>query len=103
MCAMVESMATIDIRRSNSLGKAAAREKTEALAKRMEEKLEMKWQWKGDSLAFEAPKGPGKGTKGTIHVSDAEVHVEVDLPLLLRAFKGKVEGRINDELDKILA
>lgn len=100
---MFELMATIDIRRSNSLGKAAARDKTEALAKRMEEKLGLQWQWKGDQLDFEAPKGPGKGTKGSIHVDDANVRVQVDLPLLLRAFKGKVEGRINEELDKILA
>lgn len=99
---MVGFMSTIDIRRSNSLGKAAAREKTEALAKRMQEKLDMQWHWEGDQLEFSAPKGPGKGTKGSIHVDDAEVRVKVDLPLLLRAFKGKVEGRINDELNKIL-
>lgn len=95
-------MSTIDIRRSNSLGKAAAREKTEALARRMEEKFGLQWSWKGDSLAFQAPKGPAKGTNGTIHVDDANVRVQVDLPLLLRAFKGKVEDRINDELTKIL-
>ncbi len=100
---MVGFMSTIDIRRSNSLGKAAAREKTEALAKRMQEKLDLQWHWKGDQLEFEAPKGPGKGTKGSIHVDDSQVRVQVDLPLLLRAFKGKVEGRINDELDKILS
>jgi putative polyhydroxyalkanoate system protein len=95
-------MAQIDIRRANPLGKAAARERTEALAKRLEAKFDIRWQWKGDDLAFNAPHGPAKGTTGTISVDDAHVRVQVALPLLLRAFKGRVEDRVNDELDKLL-
>lgn len=96
-------MAQIDIRRANSLGKAEARERTEALAKRLETKFGIRWQWKGDDLSFNAPQGPAKGTTGTISVEDTSVRVQVALPLLLRAFKGKVEDRVNDELNKILA
>lgn len=96
-------MAQIDIRRANTLGKAPAREKTEALAKRLEEKFGIRWHWNGDNLAFNAPQGAAKGTSGTISVDDANIRVQVELPLLLRAFRGKVESRVNDELDKILA
>ncbi|MCY1058331.1 polyhydroxyalkanoic acid system family protein [Nannocystis sp. SCPEA4] len=96
-------MAQIDIRRANSLGKATARERTEALARRLETKFGIRWQWKGDDLSFNAPQGPAKGTTGTISVEDANVRVQVALPLLLRAFKGRVEDRVNEELDKLLA
>jgi putative polyhydroxyalkanoate system protein len=96
-------MAQIDIRRANSLGKAPVRERAEALARRLETKFGIRWQWSGDDLSFNAPKGPAKGTTGTISVDDASVRVQVALPLLLRAFKGKVEGHVNDELDKLLA
>lgn len=96
-------MAQIDIRRANTLGKAPAREKTEALAKRLEQKFGIDWRWDGDNLSFRAPQGAAKGTRGTISVDDANIRVQVELPLLLRAFKGKVEDRVNDELDKLLA
>lgn len=95
-------MAQVDIRRANTLGKASAREKTEALAKRLEQKFGIDWRWNGDDLAFHAPQGAAKGTRGTISIHDADIRVQVDLPLLLRAFKGKVEDRVKEELDKIL-
>lgn len=96
-------MSTIDIRRKNTHGKAAAREKTEHLAARMKEKFGLNSEWQGDVLGFEAPKGAAKGTKGKIHLAEDTVRVEVDLPLLLRGFKGTVEKRIEEELDKLLA
>lgn len=95
-------MSTIDISRKNPLGLSAARQKTEHLAKRMEEKFGMECKWSGDNVDFEAPKGVAKGTSGTIHLSQESVRVTVKLPLLLRGFKGTVESRINEELDKIL-
>jgi putative polyhydroxyalkanoate system protein len=95
-------MAQIDIRRANPLGKATARERTEALARRLETKFDFRWQWKGDDLAFDAPQGPARGTTGTISVEESHVRVQVALPLLLRAFKGRVEDRVKDELDKLL-
>ncbi|MCY0986063.1 polyhydroxyalkanoic acid system family protein [Nannocystis sp. ILAH1] len=95
-------MAQIDIRRANPLGKATARERTEALARRLEAKFDIRWQWKGDDLAFNAPQGPARGTTGTISIEESHVRVQVALPLLLRAFKGRVEDRVKDELDKLV-
>ena len=96
-------MAQVDIRRANKIGKAPARERAEALAKRLETKFGIKWHWAGDDLSFSAPQGPAKGTSGTISVAEQDVRVQVALPLLLRAFKGRVEDRVNEELDKLLA
>lgn len=96
-------MAQIDIRRPNSLAKPDVRQRTEDLARRLATKFGFDWEWSGDDLTFSAPKGAAKGTRGTISVADTSVRVQVALPVLLRAFKRKVEDRVNDELDKLLA
>ncbi len=91
-------MATIDIRRSHSLGKDRAREAAEGIAKRLEHKLAVKYRWEGDDLRFERT-----GAKGRIHVSDDAVRVEVDLGMMLRPMKGKVEQKVHQYLDEALA
>jgi putative polyhydroxyalkanoate system protein len=95
-------MATIDIRRSHTLDREEARSRAEALAKGMEEKLGIRWSWDGDRIRFDVPSGAAKGASGTVAVNPADVRVEVDLPLLLRAMKGMVESKINQKLDTLL-
>lgn len=95
-------MATIDISRKHTLDKEEARKRSEQLAKSMEEKLGIRWHWEGDKIKFDAPSGAAKGATGTVHVDPAAVRVEVDLPFLLRAVKGMVEGKINDKLDTLI-
>ncbi len=95
-------MASIDIRRSHTLGKEVAKQKAESLAKGMETKLGIRWRWEGDKITFDAPSGAAKGATGNVGVTDSEVRVEIDLPFLLRAVKGTIEGRVNDELNKLM-
>jgi len=95
-------MATIDIRRTHTLAKDEAKKRAEELAKGMEAKLDLQWHWEGDHIRFDAPKGPAKGTTGTVEVSDSSVRVQIDLPFLLRVLKGKVESKVNEKLDQIL-
>lgn len=95
-------MATIDIRRQHTLGKDVAKQKAESLAKGMEAKLGIRWHWEGDKIKFDAPSGAAKGATGQVGVSDSEVRVEIDLPFLLRAVKGTIEGRVNEELNKLM-
>jgi putative polyhydroxyalkanoate system protein len=95
-------MATIDISRKHTLDKEEARKRSEQLAKSMEEKLGIRWHWEGDKIKFDAPSGAAKGATGTVHVDPTAVRVEVDLPFLLRAVKGMVEGKINDKLDTLI-
>lgn len=96
-------MATIDIRRAHALGKETARQRAEIIAKGMESKLGIRWRWEGDSIKFDAPSGAAKGATGVVGVTDSDVRVEIDLPFLLRAMKGMIEGRVNDQLDKHMA
>ncbi|HVY47896.1 MAG TPA: polyhydroxyalkanoic acid system family protein [Minicystis sp.] len=95
-------MATIDIRRSHTLEKDEAKRRAEELAKSMQDKLGIRWHWEGDRIRFDAPSGAAKGTTGVVSVDPSAVRVEVDLPFLLRAVKGTVEGKINEKLDALI-
>jgi putative polyhydroxyalkanoate system protein len=95
-------MATIDIRRSHAHGLDDAKTKAEALAKEMEGSLGIRWKWEGNNITFDAPSGAAKGATGKVSCTATEVRVEVDLPFLLRAIKGTIEGKINTKLDNLL-
>jgi putative polyhydroxyalkanoate system protein len=95
-------MATIDIRRSHQLSSADARVKAEELARGMQEKLGIRWHWAGDAIKFDAPSGLAKGSTGAVSFAGNEVRVEIDLPFLLKALKGKVEGKVKEKLDLLL-
>lgn len=95
-------MATIDIRRSHSVGVDNAKQRAEEFAKSMESKLGIRWKWDGDKIKFDAPSGAAKGATGTVTVDASSVRVEIDLPFLLRAIKGTVETKVTDRLDELL-
>jgi len=95
-------MATIDITRSHSLPLDTARQRAEEFAKSMETKLGLTWKWAGERIAFEAPSGAAKGTKGDVYVTVQSVRVTVDLPFMLRVMKGTIESKIHEKLDQIL-
>jgi putative polyhydroxyalkanoate system protein len=95
-------MATIDIRRAHTVGMDDAKAKAEQLAKEMKAKFDLDWSWEGDKIRFKSERGVAKGTSGQVTVTPAEVRVEIDLPLLLRALKGTISSRVNETLDTLL-
>jgi putative polyhydroxyalkanoate system protein len=95
-------MATIDVHRTHTLSKDEARRRAEDLAKAMQQKLDLEWRWEGDRILFEAPRGAAKGTKGSVQVTEKDVRVQIDLPLLLRMLKGTVESKVNEKLSQFL-
>jgi putative polyhydroxyalkanoate system protein len=95
-------MASIDIKKPHSLSKDEAKKRAEQLAKGMESQLGIKWEWQGDAIKFDAPSGAAKGTSGKVHVDDANVRVEVDLPFLLKAMKGTITTKIEEKLGDVL-
>ena len=95
-------MATIDITRAHSLSKDEAKKRAEELAKGLEQKLDLKWRWEGDSIRFDAPSGVAKGTKGEVTVNEKNVRVTIDLPFLLKMMKGTVESKVNEKLNALL-
>ena len=95
-------MATIEMSKGHALGKDEAKKKAEELADKMKEKLGIQWAWAGDSIKFDAPAGVAKGAKGKVDVTDSQIRIEVDLPLMLRPMKGMVESKIKEKLDAIV-
>ena len=57
--------------------------------------------WEGDTLRFSF-RALGRTVMGTASVTDAEVIVDVGLPLLLRPFEGRAKSRLVDELRSLL-
>ena len=96
-------MATIEIKRAHTLGVDEAKKRAESLAKSMEAQLGIRWSWEGNKIRFDAPSGAAKGASGTVSVDASAVNVEVDLPFLLRAVKGTIEGKINQKLNELMA
>ena len=95
-------MSTIDVKRSHSLPKDEAKKRAEDLANTMKDKFNLVWKWEGDAIKFDAPSGAAKGTKGQVAVTDKEVHVQIDLPFLLRIMKGTIESKVNEKLNALL-
>ncbi len=96
-------MATIEMSRAHALSKVDARKKAEEIARGMESKLGIAWKWEGDTLKFDATSGPAKGTKGAIAVTDSNVRIDIDLPMMLRMMKGMIEQRVTDKLKEQFA
>lgn len=95
-------MATIDITRAHSLPLEDAKKKAEELAKSMADRFGISWSWEGNAIRFEAPSGAAKGTKGQVAVSEKDVRVAIDLPLMLRMMKGTIESKVNEKLSSLV-
>jgi putative polyhydroxyalkanoate system protein len=95
-------MSTIDITRGHKLPLDEAKKRAEELAKSLETKFNLAWHWEGDAIRFDAPRGPAKGTKGEVAVSDKDVRVQIDLPFLLKMLKGTVEAKVEEKLQQLL-
>ena len=95
-------MATIDIRRSHTLKLEIVRQRAEELASSMKQKLDLDWHWEGDRIVFAASSGAARGTRGSVEVSEKDVRVQIDLPILLRMLKGTVQQKVDEKLNQIL-
>jgi putative polyhydroxyalkanoate system protein len=95
-------MSTIDVRRTHALPKEEARNRAETLAKAMQSRFDLEWHWEGDRILFDASRGAAKGTRGSVEVTDKEVRVQIDLPLLLRVMKGTIESKVSEKLGQVL-
>lgn len=86
-------MATIELSKSHTLPIDDAKKKAEDLARGMAEKLALKWRSKASTIDFHAASRMAKGVKGQVAVSEKEVKVSVDLPMMLRMMKGTIEDK----------
>jgi putative polyhydroxyalkanoate system protein len=86
----------ISIRRRHKLPHKKARDAAEKIARDLNKRFDLAYEWDGDHIVFERP-----GLSGTLHVGKAEVKLDVELSFLLLALKGPIEREINKELDEL--
>tara|TARA_B100001245_G_C22734905_1_gene356597 strand:+ start:247 stop:525 length:279 start_codon:yes stop_codon:yes gene_type:complete len=90
-------MSVIDIHRAHSLDKEHAREAAETLAKDLSKQFDVNYQWEGDLLKFNR-----SGVKGQLDISESDLHIRLELGLMLRPFKSRIEQEIHSQLDQII-
>ena len=88
-------MASIDLSRNHSMGKAKAQREADKLAQDLAQKFDFDYAWENDVMHFERP-----GVNGTIEVRESSIRVCADLSLFLFALKPTVENEIQRYLDK---
>ena len=91
-------MASIVVRRHHDLGMAKARKLAQSIARRLKNDFGGSYEWNGDVLRFKRT-----GASGSLTVGDDSVRVHVDLGLLLRPLRSRIERNITTFLDEQLA
>jgi len=89
-------VSSISIKRRHKLPHKNAKAAAEKIARDLNKRFELAYEWDGDDITFERP-----GLSGTLHVGKSEVHLDVELSFLLFALKGPIEQQINKELDAL--
>ena len=88
-------MATIRASREHELSTAEACTKVERLARRYQQQFGGGYYWDQDVLHFE-----GRGVEGQIAVREEDVHVTLQLGMLLWPVKGQVESAVKQQLSE---
>ena len=87
-------MAHIEVTQSHALELAEVKTRMESVQAELTEKYGLAFKWESDTLV----KVSGKGVKGTITCDTSKVDVKLDLSLLLRPMKGKIDSKLREAL-----
>jgi putative polyhydroxyalkanoate system protein len=90
-------MATISISRKHTLTHKKAKVAAEKIAKDLNKRFDLAWEWNGDHVDFERP-----GVSGRMLVGKDRIALDVSLGWLLTPLKPAFEKEINAQLDKLL-
>jgi putative polyhydroxyalkanoate system protein len=89
-------MPDIHIERGHTMPLKKAKDAAIDFAKQLEDKFDLESEWEGDTLHFKRA-----GASGTMVLTKSDVTIDLKLGFLLSAFSSKIEGHINDNLDKL--
>ena len=95
-------MASIDLKRSHTMETGELREAVDELLVSFQGEypgLISNVEWNG---AGTEAKAKGKGFKASFSLSSSDLAVSVELSMLARAFKGKVQSGLEKKMDEIL-
>ena len=90
-------MPTISITRKHSLTQKKAKAAAEKIAKDLNKRFELAYEWNGDRIEFER-----SGVTGHLTVGKDRIALEATLAWLLTPLKPVFEREINEQLDKLL-
>jgi putative polyhydroxyalkanoate system protein len=91
-------MASISITRKHALTHKKAKDVAEKIAKDLQKRFDLDYEWHGDHIDFERP-----GVSGQMHVGKDKIKIDVQLGLLLGMLKPTIEREIDAQMDKLLA
>lgn len=95
---MGNSMAVIDVRREHAMSREQALAAADRLARELARDYDLHFDWQGDMLRFKR-----MGAKGWLKVEDAAIAIHLELGLLLRPFKGRIEQEVTRNMDSFVA
>ncbi|WP_369601200.1 polyhydroxyalkanoic acid system family protein [Hahella sp. SMD15-11] len=90
-------MSVIQIQRSHQLSQKEAHALADELARDLAERFGVRWHWRGDTLEFS-----GRGVKGSLALPEGRLSLIMELGLMFRPFRSRVEQSINRHLDEAL-
>ena len=90
-------MSHIHIRKRHGLSHTEARRTAERLAEDLASEYGARYRWQEDDLVFSS-----SGVQGKLHVGKDMVDIRVNLGLMLRPLRGKIETGIRSRLEEIL-
>ncbi len=90
-------MPSIELQHKHSLTVPVAKQKVEAIAVQLKNRLGVDYHWEGDTMKFARP-----GAHGSIVVQEHEVIVSIELGMMLSPFKGEVQKQLQGYLDQEL-
>ncbi len=82
--------------RRHKLDQKKAKAAAEKIARDLNKRFDLAYEWEGDHIAFERP-----GVSGSLHVGKTNVQLDVELSFLLVALKGPIEREIHKQLDAV--
>lgn len=89
-------MPAISIKRRHKLDHKKAKAAAEKIARDLNKRFDLAYEWDGDQIEFERP-----GLSGSLHVGKTVVRLDVELSFLLFALKRPIEQEINKQLDAL--
>ena len=99
-------MPKINFEIPHSLSNEEAKDRLQRFVESLEAKFQdnvsdLQQSWEGDQLSF-GFKTYGIKIAGKIAVEDSRIAVDVDLPISAMMFKGKIQGEIQKQLERLL-
>jgi putative polyhydroxyalkanoate system protein len=90
-------MSTISIARKHSLSHKRAKVVAEKIAKDLNKRFDLDYEWEGDHVNFARP-----GVTGRMLVGKDRINLDVQLGFLLAMLKPAIEKEIVSQLDQLL-